>query len=482
MGIETIILILASGFGFYMAWNIGANDVANAMGTSVGSKALTLKQAILVAAVFEFAGAFLVGSHVTETVRKGMIDLNVFTSMEDGIRVLMFGMLASLLAAGVWLQIATYFGWPVSTTHSIVGAIVGFGVVGGGAAGVAWGKIGQIVMSWVASPLLSGTIAFVVFSVIRRSMINVSNPVQATKRWAPAFIFLVFGILTLVTFFKGLKNLHLDLSLSQALTYAGGISLLASLIGWLLIRRVHVPSVAESSEVPLAALSTDLRAMVRRARRLKEMATKEVEESVENIEQHLQDLMEKVQLSEANIHTREDFRFVEKVFAYLQILSACFVAFAHGANDVANSIGPFAAVVSLARGGTDALTAQTAVPVWILGLGGAGIVIGLSMWGWRVIETIGRKITELTPTRGFAAEFSAATTIVVASRLGIPISTTHTLVGAVFGVGIARGMESLNPRVVRDIVTSWVITLPAGAGLSIVFFFILKAIFSSFGA
>ncbi len=478
MGIENIVLILASGFGFYMAWNIGANDVANAMGTSVGSKALTLKQAILVAAIFEFAGAFLVGSHVAETVRKGMIDLNVFTSMDDGVKILMFGMLASLLAAGAWLQIATYFGWPVSTTHSIVGAIVGFGVVAGGAAGVAWGKIGQIVMSWVASPLLSGTIAFVIFSIIRRSVINVPNPVQATKRWAPGFIFLVFGILTLVTLFKGLKNLHLDLNLSQALTYASGIGLVASAVGWLLIRRVQVPTADEKADIPLAAMALDLRAMVRRARKLKEIATTEVEKSVLNIQENLDNLMEQVELSEAQIYTREDFRFVEKVFAYLQILSACFVAFAHGANDVANSIGPFAAVVALARGGAEALTAKTAVPIWILGLGGAGIVLGLSMWGWRVIDTIGRKITELTPTRGFAAEFSAATTIVIASRLGIPISTTHTLVGAVFGVAVARGMESLNPRVVRDIVTSWVVTLPAGAGLSIVFFFILKAIFS----
>ena len=480
MGMETLVLILASGSGFYMAWNIGANDVANAMGTSVGSGALTLRKAIVVAAIFEFAGAFLVGSHVTETVRKGMIDLNVFTSLEDGVSILMYGMLASLLAAGAWLQIATYFGWPVSTTHSIVGAVVGFGLVAGGSAGVAWGKIGQIVMSWVASPLLSGTIAFVVFSIIRRAIINVRDPVRATKRWAPVFIFLVFGILTLVTLFKGLKNLHLNLSLPQALMYASGIGVVASVIGWLLIRRVQVPLVAEDAGIPLAAMSMEKRSIVRRVRRLQEMATKEVEGSVQNIQSHLEGLMQKAQQSEAEIHTREDFRFVEKIFGYLQILSACFVAFAHGANDVANSIGPFAAVVSLARSGAEALTAKTPVPIWILGLGGAGIVLGLSMWGWRVIETIGKKITELTPTRGFAAEFAAATTIVLASRLGIPISTTHTLVGAVFGVGIARGIDSLNLRVIRDIVSSWVITLPAGAGLAIIFFFIIKAVLSGF--
>jgi len=425
MGTESIIILtLALVFGFYMAWNIGANDVANAMGTSIGSGALTLKKAILIAAVFEFVGAFLVGSHVTETVRKGIIDLSIFTEMENGTSILMYGMLASLLAAGAWLQIASYFGWPVSTTHSIVGAIVGFGIIAGGAAGVDWGQIVKIVMSWAISPLLSGTIAFVVFLVIRHSMINVPNPVQATKRWAPAFIFLVFAILTLVTFFKGLKNLHLNLSFSGALVIAAGIGLVASIIGWLLIRRIHVD-----------------------------------EETT----------------------THGDVQFVEKIFTHLQVMSACFVAFAHGANDVANAIGPLAAIVSIVNGGANALVSKTPVPVWILGLGSIGIVIGLSTWGWRVIETIGKKITELTPVRGFSAEFAAATTIVLASRLRIPISTTHTLVGGVLGVGIARGIENLNPRVVRDIFTSWIVTLPAGAGMSIVFFLIIRTVFDSFG-
>jgi len=403
-----------------MAWNIGANDVANAMGTSVGSGALTLKKAIIVAAIFEFAGAFLVGSHVTETVRKGIIDLSIFTNMENGANILLYGMLASLLAAGAWLQIATYFGWPVSTTHSIVGAVVGFGLIAGGAAGVNWIKVGTIVMSWVISPLLSGTIAFIVFFIIHRTMINVPNSVQSTKKWSPIYIFLVFAILTLVTLFKGLKNLNLDLSLQGSLIIAIGIGFFASMIGWILINRIVVAETSESSQ------------------------------------------------------------FVEKVFTYLQIMSACFVAFAHGANDVANAIGPLAAVFALARGGTEALVAKTPVPIWILGLGGAGIVVGLSMWGWRVIETIGKKITELTPTRGFAAEFAAATTIVLASRLSIPISTTHTLVGGVLGVGLARGLDSLNFRAIREIVTSWIVTLPAGAGMSIVFFLIIKAVLGNF--
>ena len=249
MGIELIIIVvLASCFGFYMAWNIGANDVANAMGTSVGSGALTLKKAIIVAAIFEFAGAFLVGSHVTETVRKGIIDLSIFTNMENGANILLYGMLASLLAAGAWLQIATYFGWPVSTTHSIVGAVVGFGLIAGGAAGVNWIKVGTIVMSWVISPLLSGTIAFIVFFIIHRTMINVPNSVQSTKKWSPIYIFLVFAILTLVTLFKGLKNLNLDLSLQGSLIIAIGIGFFASMIGWILINRIVVAETSETTQ------------------------------------------------------------------------------------------------------------------------------------------------------------------------------------------------------------------------------------------
>ena len=484
MGIESIIILtLALGFGFYMAWNIGANDVANAMGTSIGSGALTLKKAVLIAAVFEFAGAFLVGSHVTDTVRKGIIDLSIFTEMENGTNILMYGMLASLLAAGAWLQIASYFGWPVSTTHSIVGAIVGFGIIAGGAAGVDWRQIGTIVMSWAISPLLSGTIAFVVFSAIRHSMINVPNPVQATKRWAPVFIFLVFAILALVILFKGLKHLHLNLSFPVALTIATGIGLVASITGWLLIRRIYIsPSVDEETTIPLAVISVDLRSMARLTRRIQSKATKETEGHIEDIQEHVELLTNMVERSEAQIQTREDFQFVEKIFTYLQIMSACFIAFAHGANDVANAIGPLAAIVSIVNGGANALVGQTPVPVWILGLGGVGIVIGLSTWGWRVIETIGKKITELTPTRGFSADFAAATTIVLASRLRIPISTTHTLVGGVLGVGVARGIESLNLRVIRDIFTSWIVTLPAGAGMSIVFFLIIRTLFNSFGA
>ena len=478
-----IILILASSFGLYMAWHVGVSDAANAMGTSVGSGALTVKKAIIVVAIFEFAGAFLVGSHVTETVRKGIVDLSVFTNMENGANILMYGMLASLLAAGVWLQIASYFGWPVSTTHSIVGAIVGFGVIAGGTAGVNWLKVGTIVLSWVISPLLCGVIAFIVFSVIRRAVINVPDPIQATKRWSPVFIFLVFAIVALVTLFKGLKTLHLNLSFQPSLTIAVGIGLVASLIGWLLINRVTVTTVTDNeSPIPLTAMSVDLRSIARLTRQLHAKATRETAIYIEDVQGHVDQLTNMVERSEKQMQTREDLQFVEKIFTYLQTMSSCFVAFAYGANDVANSIGPLAAVVSIVQGGTEALVAKTPVPIWILGLGGAGIVIGLSMWGARVIETIGKNITELTPTRGFAAELATATTIVLASRLRIPISTTHSLVGGVLGVGVARGIDSLNLRAIREIVTSWVVTLPAGAGMSFVFFLIIKAVLGNFGA
>ena len=483
MGIETTAIVtMAAVVGFYMAWNIGANDVANAMGTSVGSKALTLGKAILIAGVFEFAGAFLAGSHVTNTVRKGIVDISLFAEADNGARILMYGMLAAPLGAGVWLQLATYFGRPVSTTHSIIGAIVGFAVAAGGADAVEWSKIWLIVISWVASPLMSGTIAAATFLTIQRLMINVPDPVKGTKRWAPLFVFLVLSILTLVTLFKGLKNLHLDLPFGAALLYASVIGFIGAGVGGVLIRRVRIPATSSGGSMPIAAMADDLRSMVRYARRLRAKASNGAVEHVETLEGSLEALTHLAAENEAEARTRGEFVFVEKVFAYLQILSACFVAFAHGANDVANAIGPVSAVVSLAGGGTEALSGKAPVPLWVLLLGGVGIVVGLSMWGWRIIRVIGEKITELTPTRGFSAEFAAATTIVLASRLGIPISTTHTLVGGVMGVGFARGLASMNSKVLRDIFISWLLELPVAAGLAAGFFFIIKFAFETFGA
>jgi len=431
---------LALIFGFYMAWNIGANDVANAMGTSVGSGALTLKRAVIVAGVLEFAGAFLVGSHVTETVRKGIVDIEIF--MADP-TVYVLGMLASLLAAGVWLQIASYFGWPVSTTHSIVGAIIGFGLLVGGVHAVNWGKVFSIAASWVVSPLISGTISFFIFMLLRKIIFNSAAPVAAAKKLTPVVVFFVFAILTLVMVFKGLKNLHLHLSLLHALIVATGIGFVGALLSafWVSRMKLNQDSIKLQDSKDSAGIKPAGGSHTRK-----------------------------------NVDRREyEHQGVEKIFIYLQILSACFVAFAHGANDVANAIGPLGAVVGVIRTGVVGLKAT--VPIWVLMLGGIGIVIGLATWGWRVIETVGKKITELTPSRGFSAEFGAAVTIVVASRLGLPISTTHTLVGAVMGVGLARGIAALNLNAIREIVLSWAVTIPAGATFAIGIYYLLTLFF-----
>jgi PiT family inorganic phosphate transporter len=406
---------LAAAFGLFMAWGIGANDVANAMATSVGSKALTIKQAILVAAVFEFAGAFLAGGQVTSTIRKGIIDSSQVSKNPE---LLVYGMLAALLAAAVWLLIASRKGWPVSTTHSIVGAIVGFAAVGIGVESVHWSKVVTIAASWVVSPMMSGILAFLIFMSVQKLILSTKDPLANARKYVPFYIFAVGFILALVTMVKGLKHVGLDLSFGESVMIALASGCVTMGIGILAIKRIKI--------VP--------------------------DEDV-------------------------DFRFtnVEKIFGILMVFTACGMAFAHGSNDVANAVGPVAAIVSIVK--TGAVAQQSSLSTWILLLGGIGIVLGLATYGWRVIQTVGRNITELTPSRGFAAELAAASTVVIASGTGIPISTTHTLVGAVLGVGIARGIGALNLRVVRNIMLSWVITLPAGGILAILFFFLLKGIF-----
>ncbi len=456
-----------------MAWNIGANDVANAMGTSVGSGALTLKKAVIIAAVLEFSGAFLVGSHVTKTVRKGIVNPEIF---QNNHLIFVYGMLAALLAAAVWLQLASYNGWPVSTTHSIVGAILGFGTVVGGFQAIYWGKVASIVASWVVSPLFSGTISFLIFSILRHKIIYAPDPVRAAKKATPILVFCVFFILTLVLVFKGLKNLHLDLSFQQALICASITGIITALLSKILVQAVKSENEQNRKTESLhPQIDVSLKKALKQLAKIQNVASGNVKNEVSRLYDDVTRLSNSLNENKSYSEDSVEHKTVEKIFIYLQILSACFVAFAHGANDVANAIGPLSAVINVLNTGTVAM--KSVVPIWILALGGLGIVIGLATWGWRVIETVGKRITELTPTRGFAAEFGAATTIVIASRLGLPISTTHTLVGAVLGVGLARGMGALNLRVVRDIIVSWIVTVPAGAILAMIFFFILKGIF-----
>jgi PiT family inorganic phosphate transporter len=409
-------IALAGVFGLYMTWGIGANDVANAMGTSVGSNAVTVKQAIIIAAVFEFTGVILAGGNVTSTIRKGVIDP---APIVDSPELLVFGMLASLLAAAIWLMVASWKGWPVSTTHSIIGALVGFAVVGIGIDAVQWDTIGSIVLSWIMSPLLGGAFAFLLMMSVRKFVLNAERPFLAARRYGPYYVFLVGFLIALVTLFKGLTHLNIELSAWESILWSIAFGLLTGLLG----------------------------------RQFIHSRVKDVQADLDH-----------------------QFASVEKIFAPMQVFTACAMAFAHGSNDVANGVGPLAAVVSIVQTG-GAVLQDSPLPIWILLLGGFGIVFGLATWGYRVMRTIGQKITELTPTRGFCAELAAAGTVVLASRTGIPVSTTHILVGAVMGVGLARGVGSIDLRVIGQIVVSWIVTLPIGGALAALLFFVLRGVF-----
>jgi inorganic phosphate transporter, PiT family len=416
LGLFILVGVLVGGM--YMAWAIGANDVANAMGTSVGSGALTLLAAIILAGVLEFGGAVLIGSSVTQTVSKGIVDTAMFDVTgpwgEDGPVMLALGMLCALVAAAAWLHTATHLGLPVSTTHSIVGAVVGIGVASFGFSGVAWGKLLQIVGSWVLSPLLGGVLAFLSFYAIRRLILSHQDPVRATIRAAPYIVAFVVMVMVLSFIYKVLQNRMDAPPLLLAVLAAAGAGAVAGVLTTALTRNM----------VPAPGTGP--------------------------------------------------YDFVERVFAMLQIATACFVAFAHGANDVANAVGPVAAVVTLYQTGYTTVAATVSVPLWVLVLGGGGIVLGLATLGYKVIATIGKQITEITPTRGFSAEFGAATTVLLASSMGLPISTTHTLVGAVIGVGFARGIGALNLRVIRNIVNSWLATVPVAAVAAASLFFLVR--------
>ena len=412
----TQLVLIAAAFGFLMAWGIGANDVANAMGTSVGTKSLTIRQAIIIAMIFEFAGAYLAGGEVTATIKDGIIDSLAFTAHPE---LLVLGMIAALLAAGLWLVLASHYGWPVSTTHSIIGAIVGFTLVSVGPEAVQWGKFAGIVGSWIITPALSGLLAYLLFISVQHFIFNTDNPLQNAKRVGPFYIFLTALVICVVTLQKGLKHVGLHLDTQQSLLISTLIALLAGVVGWLFIRRMNFNPQAD---------------------------------------------------------VRMHYTNVEKVFGILMVVTACAMAFAHGSNDVANAIGPLSAVASTVSNAGQ-IVAKSHIDWWVLPLGAVGIVLGLAIMGKKVMATVGTGITHLTPSRGFAAQLATASTVVIASGTGLPISTTQTLVGAIMGVGLARGIAAINLGVVRNIVISWVITLPAGALLAIVIFWALQGLF-----
>jgi len=418
----TFFIVLTVLLGFYMAWTIGANDVANSMADAVGSNSCTIRQAVIAAGICEFAGAVLVGAHVTDTVRKGIVDPNALISIShltpnQGAALFALGMMSALLAAAVWLHIATLLGMPVSTTHSIVGAVAGFGIVAAGWGAVHWNKMGEIVASWFISPLFGGIFSFILFKLISRFILGNERPTRAAAKFAPVLVFFTFFVVVAATVFKGLKNI---IAANKITWLTGPVALtIAAFIGIL---------VALLSKIYLS-------------RRLKKYF--------------------RVQLS-------EQLKQVERVFAPLVFTTSCTVAFAHGANDVANAVGPLAAVVEIFKNGS--IQMKVAVPTWVLMLGGGGIVTGLAMYGYRVMRTVGTKITDITPSRGLAADIAAMTTVLICSRLKLPVSTTHTLVGAIIGVAFARGLGAVNKKVAGNIFGSWLITVPLAALLSIVFF------------
>jgi inorganic phosphate transporter, PiT family len=473
MDTDAILKILVLVVGFYMAWNIGANDVSNAMGTSVGSGALTLRRAVLFAAVLEFSGAYFVGANVSETMQRGLIDVMLFQAEP---KTLIFGMCGALLGTSIWLQVASYFGWPVSTTHAIVGAILGFGGLIGGVDAIQWKEVSSIASSWVISPLASAVVSYLIFSILQRKILYTMNPTEAAKRMMPLLVFILFATMTLSLLFNGLENLGFEITFVHAAGIALLVGLLFAALSYFLVNRMKIPETQAVSLSHLPQNVVSLNKAIKHLQRVHLSPTDTTQARLSEVLLEVQTLSQNLRKESRFSEKTSEYSIVEKLFAYLQVVSACFVAFAHGANDVANAIGPVAAVLDTIKNHSVCQSAH--VPAWLLMFGGVGIVIGLATWGWRVIETVGKKITELTPTRGFCAEFGAAVTILVASKLGMPISTTHCLVGAVLGVGLARGIKALNLNMLRDILLSWIVTLPASAVMSILCFYLLRALFT----
>jgi PiT family inorganic phosphate transporter len=408
MSIEYGILIIGFIFGFYMAWNIGANDVANSMASAVGAKAITIRQAIFIAAILNVIGATFIGSHVTNTIRKGIVSTDVLADPQ----LALVGALAALLAAAMWVSFATWKSLPVSTTHSIVGAMIGFGIMAGGWGVINWSKLVSVVMSWIISPLFSLVIAFVAFKIIIRFILSRQNSFDLAVRLSPYFIGSTCFIVILSFVFKTPLGKTLALKWPAALLVAIVAAGLLGILGKLLIRRLA---------------------------------------------------------------RRTTLGHAEDIFRFIQIGTSCYVALAQGANDVANAIGPLAVIYFLVRSGNVGTTVP--VPIFLLLFGGVGIACGIWMAGYRVMTTMGSKITTLTNTRGFCVEFSAATTVLLASKMGLPVSTTHAAVGGVLGVGLARGIEAVNFRIVLQIMLYWILTVPAAAITSMILFIIIRSIY-----
>jgi PiT family inorganic phosphate transporter len=417
----SLIMIIIIIIGFYMAWNIGANDLANSMASAVGARAVKLRTAIIYSGILALIGAVFVGSNVTDTIRKGIIDPEspIFIDTPE---YMLFGALASLLGASFWITIATWKELPISTTHSIVGGLMGFGIAAGGWGMVDWEVIGKIAVSWAISPIVGGVIAYLVFKLIMKLILDKDNPLQATKRLGPVFIGFTFFIISASLFMKTPAGSRIGYTFEQFLLLSIIVGVISGLIGFIII--------------------------------------------------HLYFSSKKVG---SDLSTEELYKNVEEIFRKLQIMTSCYVAFALGANDVANAIGPMAAAWSVELEGN--VSAEVEVPIFLLFSGGIGIAIGMGTWGYRVIKTIGTKITHLTNTRGFTIDFGAATSVLLASKLGMPVSTTHAVVGAVIGVGLARGLEAIDLSIIKKIIVTWVITVPIAALTAGGLFLLFVAIF-----
>ncbi len=477
-------LVVAALFGAYMAMNIGANDVANNVGPAVGAGALTIGGAIIIASIFEAGGALIAGGDVVGTIKKGII---APTAFGNDPMIFVYAMSAALLAAALWLNLATWLKAPVSTTHSIVGGVLGAGVAAGGLAVVSWGTMGKIVASWIISPVLGGAIAASFLYIIKTTMINKEDKIAAAKKIVPILVAIMSAAFITYLTLKGLKHVWKDIT--EVLSFLPhtkkptiGVGLTFGLIGGVITFFIVKPRVASK---------------------------------VAGLENNRADL--------------------NKLFTIPLIFAAALLSFAHGANDVANAVGPLAAV-------NDALTHLTvskkaAIPLWVMVVGGLGIAVGLSLFGPRLIKTVGSEITELDQMRAFSIMMAAAITVVIASQLGLPVSSTHIAVGAVFGVGFlrewldsknmkekqealykeveklkalkaqlkacpdeeaAKKLELINAHknqkrvvkkikkairenyvkrgMVKKIIAAWIITVPAAAALSAIIFFVIKGL------